>query len=395
MKKIYSILLSVCLAVGIFASCSEDAIDDGLSTGKGKTRSIAFSLSGLDMGMDLSTRSASTRTPDVVDFNKYSVKCFVFYRAQAGTEDYNEFKYVREEFVDAFYYVVNNLQPTGDYVFAFLAAEKAYAPKDGGGTDYLKLKTGMYNPKPVDENSDFRYCYIPAFNESGRSDDGTGSYRVIRETGASDDFMVWGVTYFAPSELTIDNTHTPQNIILKRQMGAIQFQASPTVGAITECSVFSNYYRLYLPQMLNTESASVACTVNELLMNAIPINNDFAGNYMTESFTPAYVNITKTFKDDNYLYVPCTTLKNTNETIPESECANTLIGTVNESSSSNAPTNPASVTINGKKFQTSVPFPIFPNRKTILKVADGTNLEVIYGKDGGINLDDDEWDGIH
>ncbi|WP_278411304.1 MULTISPECIES: hypothetical protein [Bacteroidales] len=379
MKKIYSILLSVCLAVGIFASCSEDAIDDGLSTGKGKTRSIAFSLSGLDMGMDLSTRSASTRTPGVVDFNKYSVKCFVFYRAQAGTEDYNEFKYVREEFVDASYYVVNNLQPTGDYVFAFLAAEKAYAPKDGGGTDYLKLKTGMYNPQPVDENSDFRYCYIPAFDESGES------YSIIREAGATDDFMVWGVTYFAPSELTIDNTHTPQNIILKRQMGAIQFQASPTVGEITECSVFSNYYRLYLPQMLNTENASVACTTTETLWGQA-VEHDFAGNHMP------YKYITKTFNGDNYLYMPCTILKE-NNSIEAENCANTLTGCV--VNAGDASFKPISVTIGNDKFQTSVPFPIFPNRKTILRVADGTNLEVIYGKDGGINLDDDEWDGIH
>lgn len=145
-----------------------------------------------------------------------------------------------------------------------------------------------------------------------------------------------------------------------------------------------------------TDQKKIAGVIQETNTD-MDITSDLVGNY------PSYAaNIVKTFPADstNYrIYVPCTTLSTTVDEIPEVECANTYKGTVFwEGMGSldpdwNDPSSPTSVIVDGIEYKTQLPFPVFPNRTTVLTINDGSSIKVTFtnAAGGGIDLDDDTW----
>ena len=139
-------------------------------------------------------------------------------------------------------------------------------------------------------------------------------------------------------------------------------------------------------------------------MGDIEIRSDFAGNWIPTTVTTAA--LLKEFGEETQryrIYLPCTTIKTYSENvkIPEVECANTHIYSLSgydweDETGGNTPSTPTSVTIGGTEYSIKSPFPIFPNRTTVLTVGNGNQLMVSFkglNGSGGIDVDNDDWDG--
>lgn len=377
------VLLLISLLIGcVLVSCSENVIENDIPQ-KDKETQITFSLDGLET-------SLSTRSPGAIDFATYSIKLFVFKRTTGDL--WKGYLLDRIPIDIETSLVAVDIDNMSEYLYVFIAVPSAFKEK-------LVLKKGMYSPTDAAEGSDYQVCYVPVFDETTVNQDLlTGNYQVFTDQVSTDkkqDFMIYGWAKNFPPNLAADGKYTVQSVILTRQLGAIEFKA-PTGKAITECSIYSNFYRLYLTQM--TEQKKTAGVIQETHSEAGDyITSDLVGNYYSY---PA--NIVKTFPagSSNYrIYVPCTTLSTTVGNIPEVECANTYKGTVFwEGKGSldpdwNDPSSPTSVTVDGTKYKTQLPFPVFPNRTTVLTINDGSSIKVTFtnAAGGGIDLDDDTW----
>lgn len=375
------VLLLISLLIGcVLVSCSENVIENDIPQ-KDKETQITFSLDGLET-------SLSTRSPGAIDFATYSIKLFVFKRTTGDL--WKGFLLDRIPIDIETSLVAVDIDNMSEYLYVFIAVPSAFKEK-------LVLKKGMYSPTDAAEGSDYQVCYVPVFDETTVNQNlQTGNYQVFTDqvsTGKKQDFMIYGWAKNFPSNLAADGKYTVQSVILTRQLGAIEFKA-PTGKKITGCSIYSNFYRLYLTQM--TDQKKIAGVIQETNTD-MDITSDLVGNY------PSYAaNIVKTFPADstNYrIYVPCTTLSTTVDEIPEVECANTYKGTVFwEGMGSldpdwNDPSSPTSVIVDGIEYKTQLPFPVFPNRTTVLTINDGSSIKVTFtnAAGGGIDLDDDTW----
>lgn len=375
-KERYSKLLAhfmLMLWVGMaWTSCSEDiaTIDEA---GKAETYSVTFHISGLDGQLH-------TRAEEIVDvdFTKYTAKLYLFSgnksTGTASDNPYDGFTFVGnpEEggdksqpitIDDNGYVTLRNLQSGQDYIYAIVAYEDDYETE---GTVKV-FNSSTYFLDDLAENSQYDNCCIAALDET--------NYCPYSKKG-EDYFMVYGAGGEVP---TLNDSFTPVEIILTRQMGAVVFNTgASTTDVQATCSVFTDYYRLYLSQMVeaNTNGTRNHCD-DYASYNSYPIYSQTfeGGSQITESL------------EGYMMYLPCTTTKAFGSTIPENEKAN-YDGAGNYNGYIET-----SIKIGGKTYSTTDPFPIYPNRRTILTIGDGSTINVSFGSENNPINQEGDWNG--
>ena len=374
-------------------SCSEDVIEDDHAAQQGKKGSVSFLLSGIDAGV-------STRAAQNIDFSQYTVKCYVF-KQNEGSSGY-DCTLIQEVDVRNSLITFDNLEADKHHCFAFFAVRNGYKDKlvlkEYTGTDESAEKYPDYfTPKDAQINvSNFQKCFLQVFDESGLGQN--GGFLQAHSGSADEDFMIYGVQVETEP---VDTDYQMQEISLKRLLGAVEFNPN-NVGKITECKVYSNFYRLYLTQMQVNDATTLNGVTGMGTMGDFEFRSDFVGNWIPTTSTTAALR--KEFGEETQryrIYLPCTTIKTYSENvkIPEVECANTYIYTLKGwdwEDVTNIPFTPTSVTIEGTEYSIKSPFPIFPNRTTVLTVGNGNQLTVSFkglSGTGGIDVDNDDWDG--
>ncbi len=365
------LMLMACLA---WSSCSEEIVDNGAGKAESETYSVTFHINGLE-------GQARTRSEGIVDvdFTKYVAKLYLFARENGTTDTKPEnpfkgFKFIGNpeeggdknnpiEIADNGYVTVSNLQSTMSYIYAIVAYEKEY--KENAEVKVLDKSGTFLTSVDLAENSLYTNCYIPALDEN--------KYIPYDKAG-EDYFMVYG----AGGEVhTLLDSFTPAEIILTRQMGAVAFVSGETAKGDVECSVFSDYYRLYLSQMVepNTHGTRNHCD-DYAISNSYPI--------ISQTFTEG--NQLSDGSVEYVMYLPCTTTKQFGENIPKDEHANY------DKAGDYGDECKTSITINDKTYSTTEPFPIYPNRRTVLTIGDGSTIRVTFGEENAIHQEGD-WNG--
>lgn len=388
------------LLVALCSACSDNTIGTE-EIPESKPASISFHINGIDE-MPV-TRAGKVSGQNI--FKKYVVKLCLF-AEEKNTGGGPTNPYPTATLVDGYPKDITTANvtielpdiTTYNYLYTFIACEKAY--KD-------KLVVQELNPEEEYEavwrdatsGSLYTNCSILVLDAENQK-----TFEKAPEAG--DYFMVYG---FGEGITTVSDenvSYYPKSIVLTRQMGAVVFSTG-NIAQQAECSVFTEFYRLYLSQMVEKGPQS-AGTRNHAHNGEYGINGtdsanpnenpevnpyaygDYAGMVIGKnkcSFTQSFTQGTTVGTGDQQIsgyvmYLPCTTVRQ--KDIPEQEYANVSF----------AGGNPAtSITTGSKTYSTSTKFPIYPNRRTILTIGDGSTLDVSFSEaDSGINYEDD-WNG--
>lgn len=360
------ILGSLCFLMAAFCvSCSED-----IPGGKEQSGNSTVTF---EVGIDASMMTRATGDYGSVSDYKTTVYIFTKIRdVDAGVpqpDDKNFYEgftfYESKELNSALF--TYNMQEDKLYLFTFIACEKPYAEKGLGKVVYA----GDSALEDIAVGTELTKCFVPVF-ENSFDNSGEGYFKPYpKEPDAKDDFMIFGAAHQING--MAQGNYKPEKITLTRQLGAVVFKAQASTEQVT-CKVASDYYRLYLLQMLGE--------------NGYSLFNDYASSAMFPLMCKEFSGSA----DGIYtFYLPCTTIKTPSTFSPDSDgqanCFTTegweeLVET--------------SITVNGTtyKLDPTVKFPIFPNYKTILTADDGSRLDVSFGgNDGGIDLED-KWNGM-
>lgn len=380
-------------------ACQEDKL--GMEeTGKKELTSITFHIEGMEG--KISTRAGNVTGLDI--FSKYAVKLYLFKedKYQGTTEPSNP--YPNATLVEGYPMDINNpsVTITGldvnnfNYCYAFVACEEAYADK----LVAKAIDPDSFDAKPSEAKSGSLYtnCFLQVLDEEKEK-----MSPFDKAETAEDYFMVYG---YGGGITTISGDidfYTPVSVVLKRQMGAVVFSTAD-VSQRAKCTVFTEFYRLYLSQMVEFFGAGTRNHSHDL--GNIPgtdspwdpnkpyAGGDYAGNVLYDS------NFSKTFESGSsignpecgegiingyVMYLPCTTTTADENNVPAEQNANVAFqyGITDIATS---------IEIGGKTYSTSSPFPIFPNRRTILTIGDDSQLNVSFGDGNGINYEED-WNG--
>lgn len=337
----------------VCTSCSEDVTNT--DENKAGTTSITFNLEG----------EAKTRAQNGIDFSKFEVKLYMF-SAQKGTTtngSLESYTYDQTRNVERSLFTVDNIDITKNYIYVFVAYEKAYATQA-----VVKVWDGSINGDLAQNTSLYTHCNIQVMDEANYS----SSLPVYsKPAGAEDDFMIYGAGLHLPS---LTDFYTPVSVVLTRQLGAVEFRGK--LGTSASCSVFSEYYHLYLSQMVENGKDGRG-------------TQNYPGDYSVMGLLPF---LSKDFSgvSSYIIYLPCTT------THSESELANHPLEYANtEREETYGSAIETSITIDGTKYSTKEKFPIFPDRKTILTMDDGTLLRVSFSGTSGNGVDlEEDWNGM-
>lgn len=368
-------------------SCSEETAMEETAA----THTLTFNLSG-----HFSTRTTQARTIDWIDFGKYMVKFYLFKENKGKLHPTTgKSVYVLESMREVTEPVVTiEVTPDTNYKYIFAATTK-------GQSDLLTIKDfGTLNfdnypvygsPEAVVGTSVMDNCYFQlaaedAFDYSGAANT---TNRVDQELYAD------GYTIN-----TSFNFSTPIGVVLRRQVGLVEFQLSNVKdGDVVSCSVPTDYYRLYLTQINKINTTDNYQSSNE----AFPDNNwsdlyqDYYSHVVTyNAGTPEMLSFTKqetlsgisNSKHNFRIFMPYTTIKEVGGSVPATEQANYKV-------KNGAVGTGVKLTINGTTYSYTQSFPIFRDGKTYFMIK-GTQLVTYWSpnSDGGIDLDDDKWDGV-
>ena len=375
--KFYKILLNgvlACIIGMMHTSCSEDITGQPETTGNGTT-SLTINIKGFDTGIQ--TRTGESYHPD-----DYLVDMYIFseQKSSAGS-GFEGYTYEgKKAFETERLVTLTDLDVSKNYAFIFVGYEPEY--KDYKGVTPMIFDeingAGYSNPETqkLTEGSNYTNTYIEVLDGMNNYGIENGYiYPYEKAEGADDDFMIYGCAFdWAAKEFP---SYTPASVTLTRQIGAVVFRTQITADEINEtsCDIYSQYYRLYLSQILESKEKGTKNENEDYLINSgSPVQKTFSA--------PSRENADAS--KDYIIYVPCTTTRSV-DSVKEhpDEYANM------ESSSGYI----TSFSINGEKYTTSQPFPVFPNRRTILTLMDDNQLSVSFeGVGGGISYDD-EWNG--
>ena len=265
-----------------------------------------------------------------------------------------------------------------NYAFVFIAYEDDY---ENEGKVYDKSNDAELNEGQTGYS--YTNCYIKAVNEDNQNESGIPVYE--KKQSAHQPFMIYGAGFSLPG---FDETgYIHETVILKRQMGAVTFKTpeGETINEDVTCKVLTDYYRIYLSQILE---ASQSGTINHV--------NDFAGaeHYplIRCDFPKGGTNITGEYT----YYLPCTTTRLEIDANHQDEQANYTRYSDQWASFVKLQT---SISWGSNEYASTTRFPIFPNRRTILTVNKDGNLESVHfttidGNNDKIDVEDD-WNGIN
>lgn len=395
MKRSIYIITTVLLA--LLSSCSDEDMPgkehDSLEK---KTQTLKFSLS-IDGGDGFAVSTRASSNPNIQPIpSDYTVYVYWFQRNQDDGEDY----YIGMESVEGGSVYTKEVTIGEKYSYVFLAVPKNYgnviSPDNIRDFGQANVSDFSSNSGNLGETSKLKNCFLPFFadDENEASNSTKQGFSVTRNLQVFGD----GNKITAGYEL-----HAPANIVLRRQFGAIEIKGTESLkGKSVKCVVKSDYYRLYLSQMIKPEN-SVSLTEDEYYnseneaQDAVstidPCGDYFSSTYFTDiipSFTFEEENVDDSFltEEGNLLiYLPYTAAY-TKGTVKEEH--KTLYGYAVVESEGPSLT----FSINGQEYKYEKPFPIRRNTKSYFSI-EGTELHFSgQGGEGGIDLDDDEWDGV-
>lgn len=376
MKRIrfyYSGLLTLALLL-CCVSCSEDRLE---SVAKDKeTLTVTFDIAGIE-GITPITRSG-----DYGDkMNDYIKKLYIFTDTKPTSSSranesspFENYKLSEVKNITESRFTLD-LSDKYNYAFVFIAYEDDYAEE---GKVYNKSDDAELN----EEQTGYSYtnCYIKAVTENS----GRFGYKVYeKKQDAHQPFMIYGAGFSLPGFTETGYIH--ETVILKRQMGAVTFKTPEglTINEEVTCTVFTDYYRLYLSQILE---ASQSGTINH--------TNDFAGAADGPFIYCSFLNGYTSTPSEYTFYLPCTTTRLEIDANHQDEQAN-----YTRTSEWGAMNPQTSISWGSNKYASTTRFPIFPNRRTILTVNKDGNLESVHfttidGNNDKIDVEDD-WNGIN
>lgn len=380
MKQLTYILLLICF----FSSCEKDIPTPREESG---SHTVMFSLSGVEnlFSTDV-TRTSNVR---VVDLSNFDVMFYLF-RQEAGSDKYR--LAVKRQVEETIFTMEVDANINYKYV---IAAAKKLPGADVNpliiAKDYNTMNV-MGGTFEVQDASVTGECYMHNcfFDICGN----------VQYAGGEKKSMNDPPEIFADgfSLLTSYDFHTPVDIVLKRQMGAVEFKITgltPGVGHTFECSIPSDYYRLYLSQIaredVNADYTSQNTGLNADLFDLANVDvGDYYGKIAEVNGTSSLLYFTKketvtTAENyDFYIYMPYTIAS-------ESVSAASLYYKGNANGSMNLGDGILSLTIDGTRNYTyAKPFPVYRNKKSYFLLKGENDLEC---KLGNIDLDDDPWDG--
>lgn len=381
MKQVFYILLLLCF----FTSCERDILT--VREENGDARTVTFNLSGVESPFVTTVTKATGK--QAADLSELDVIFYLF--KYVGKDD--KYKLVNIKQVTEIIFTMA-IDANTDYKYLIAAAKKIpgtginplIVAKDYNTMDVMGGTFEVRNATVAD-SSFIENCFFDISGSVAYTDGENISMNENPEIFA-DGFNL----------LTSYNFHTPVDVVLKRQVGAVEFKVTGlTPGTVHtfECSIPSDYYRLYLSQIVRKDVSSDYTSQNQgsnadLSDLAGVEAGDYYGKVAEANGASSFLYFTKketVSSGENYnffIYMPFTV-------------ASQNISTTSLYYQGNANGNPSlgdgslTLTIDGTRGYTyTKPFPVYRNKKSYFLLKGDNDLECQLGN---IGLDDDPWDG--
>lgn len=426
------LLLPVCLML-LLGSCADNIAEDVAKSGNTPaTRDVTFALSQIgDSHFDVTTRSNGTAITD-----KYVVQLYLF-KARNGSDGYYDYILERIEPVRVPLFTIRNLETMSLYKIVFLAVpavqsealnviDFASVNMTSGGEWPIQIPTANATPSTTPTNGSLlENCYVSFFDDAANSVPNYGGGRtqpVLPETiQAERELEIFGYG----SELYPGMTYsTPVNVLLKRQYGIVEFRytdAQP--GDKLTCSFSSDYYRLYISQIVqeikaNSDTQADTEPTYKLDNEAVFPSNVFdalgheTGDYYSASCLfrtnqrglPVFSKTVTLNAGENSIrvYMPFTTVARVGTEVEDIYKANFIRTDLLDGNGSSiyGPYGDIVLKVERggelvKEFKLeATTFPIYRNGTTVFTTVGETEMRLTFTGNGGIDLDDDSWDGI-
>lgn len=436
--KQFLFIISICIS-SIVCSCLDEnqtSVPDKETNGK---CSVTFSLSKDDS----SDFNVSTRSTGTVITDDYTVKFYLFERDIPS----NEYRLVRKKDVTTPVFSLDDLTEDAEYKYVFVAIHNpsvdpntskvldAIDFSSGANGDYNNydysitlpqkaayIKNELSSDLDEQKGSLLENCFISFIDNTSLPTYGNDDTDDTDEVITIDtELEIFGTgAYFIPGSYS-----ATIGVVMERQIGVVEFQYSDAqAGDVLTCSFSSDYYRLYLSQMVKDKSNPNYTSEN----NAV-FSTPIADYNYTEYSTGDYYSALRVFKSTYLLpltfkrtktlgsnensvkfYVPYTTAEAVGTHIGDDKYKANYIRTglmgANINSTTDYTTGYITLQVNRggtiSTFKTDAPtaFPIYRNGKTIFTASNAGGLTINFGSggtggnDGGIHLpDDDIWNG--
>lgn len=408
MKQVLLILSVLPLFV---CSCTDNNLSDNPGKKDNGEYSITFSLSKSDGDSNFNVTTKSVKGSVIT--SDYTVVFYLFKKNEA-----DEFELVQKETVTPPLYTITGLDKTATYNYVFVTTKNENAVAldaiDFSSNVGLKPNTVPLPRTQATIGSLLKNCFI-GYIEG----DGIPTYAVTSNISEkitiNNDLQIYGCgSLFLPGM----TSSTPVDVIMERQFGAVEFvYTDAQVNDQLTCSFSTDYYRLYLSQMvrdnnMNYTSENFADIQAENSFKKMGINNYTAGDYYSAlgilKMKATLPIITKTVtlnegENSIRIYMPYTTAETAGTEVDNIYKANYIrfSGTGGPASAGIQGVKGSvvlSVTkANGdtrdyKREGTDAPFPIYRNAVTTFTTVGNDYMQISLGN-GGIGLDDDVWDG--
>lgn len=372
MKQIFYMLLLMFLIV----SCEKEV---SIPQENEEPHTVTFNLSGVETSFSSSFTKASGKPS--IDFAKFDVMFYLFKQVNA-TDDYQlvGMKPITESIFEmtvekdvSYKYVVAAAKKTGTVPNPLVVAKDFY-------NSYTEVESASVAAASLLNNCFFDIC-------------GDRTYQGGEEVPMNVNPEIFADGF---NLVTSFDFHTPVDIVLRRQVGAVEFKLTGlTPGEHTfKCSIPSDYYRLYLSQIVREDAtkdySSQNSGVNSLLEEYGVDAGDYYGKITNANSGSDLLFFTKeeiVTTSDNYnfyIYMPYT--------IASAGISTTSLyygGNANGSEGLNMSGN-LTLIVDGTSHSYDKPFPIYRNKKSYFLLKGDSELEC---KLGNIGLGDDSWNG--
>lgn len=257
MKQI--IIIGTVLLLSLLSACSDDKLPDiGASGEKGGKRSITFAISNKDEGnFEVTTKAKGSPVTDT-----YAVKMYLFEKTENETTHQEEFRLILSNAVTTPLYTLEGLNEESTYTYVFVATSIA----NKAALDAIDFSSVVMTPDPSitlpatpaspDVKSVLENCYISFFDDIANNVPSYGTaFDPTPETiPVNRDLDIYGC---GSSILPGMNYYTPVDVVMERQFGVVEFVFQDAqAGDQLTCSFSSEYYRLYLSQLVTDKSNS-------------------------------------------------------------------------------------------------------------------------------------------
>lgn len=423
MRKII-LIITTCLSLFV-SSCTDDSLPNGnTEESKGNKRTISFNLSkGDDNNFDVITKANGIPVPD-----NYAVKFYLFKRFQKANSNENEYKLVVEDNVTTPLYTITVDDDMERYKYIFLASSKDISTLKAVDFSSVSMNSGdgsIIIPKTdAGTNSLLENCYISFFDDkkNNKPSYGTPMDPAIEEIEVTKDFDIFGYGHTIQPGIT---NYTPIDVVMERQFGIVEFvYNNAQIGDKLICSFSSEYYRLYLSQIVKDDNTNNYTSDNYAKFPAgIFTEGGFHIDYETGDYysaSGAFVslhNILPLFKKTSevtsagrssiQVYMPYTTAEAVGSSVDYTHQANYTRTTLGQNDYGGVEITPGlkgQITLEierggriVERYTSEATFPIYRNGKTIFTASGDDQLKVSFSEenntDSGINLPDDKWNG--